>query len=230
MGQYNDGKTRQSRTRSKRHGKGSLPLGMKIQMQAIAKKAAQSVPEKKHFDVDLGPIGVGSTTRGSPIVTALSNISQGDSENERVGNHVTPVYLGGRYTVTGVAGAGSAVARVRVLIVQYKANTGDSGEPVMSILIQNNVRPFTYINTNKSNQFRVVYDAKHYIVNDKSSEAYSVYGEYNVDLRKYDHIDFNDATTGGSNKYYLLAISDYTNVDLAVPTITMDTRMRYIDA
>lgn len=227
MPQYNDGITSKNRYRKKRVKKSGKIT--RSDVKSLAKEAVINLSEKKHFDIDITGLNIGSASAGTPVVQSLCNISQGNGENERGGNHVRPVYLGGRYSITGVNNAGSRVTRVRVCVVRYKPNTAQAGEPSMGTLLANQSRPFSFNLTNQSKQYDVLFNAMHYIVNTSSNEAFTVVGQWNRDNLEGKDISFNDASTQGESKLYLLVISDYNNVDNGFPTLTADIRMKYMD-
>lgn len=230
MGKYNDGKTHQAPRNKYKKKKHALSTRQLIEVRTIAKQAAMDVPEKKHLDQAVNGLAI-QRSAASPVAVDLTPISQGDGENQRVGNHVTPLYLGGRYTITQNGAATQRNVLTRLVVIQYLANTNELSptNPDIGFVLQDPSRPFGFYNMNKASQWKVIYDAKHAMSSTPSSENFSVYGEFNIDLRKNMHIDFNDTNTTGSGKYYVLAVSSGLTAN-DYPILQMDTRLKYIDA
>lgn len=225
---YNDGKvSRGKRNFRRRKRNNALSVKQTIAVRTIAKKAAMAVPEKKYWDYEVTARTI-QPPAAVPISQSLCDISQGDAEGNRDGNHITPTYLGGRYTVTGVHNASQLLTRVRIMVVRFRSNTAQAGEPIMANALESAARPFSFLKSNQTKVYQVLYDARHHLVNDKTSDAFTVYGEYNLKLKN--DISFNDNNTTGEDKLYLLAVSDYNGIDVAWPTLTIDNRMRFIDA
>lgn len=233
MPQYNDGKTSQARRRfrgqrviavTKRSARKPVT---RREVAKIAKKVAKTIPEVKHQS--LAAVATVQPSSAVPLVVDLAPITQGNTETTRLGNHVTPIYAGVRYSLAGVQGAGQAISQVRIMLVQYKPNSLSAGAPAWSQLLQTQTQPWSYRDTEYSKQYRVLYDAKHLVVNDAGNQAFTVYGEIAIPSRRLRDISFNDAATSGESKLYLMAISDYVNVDFAFPTLEYDTRVRYTD-
>lgn len=233
MVQYNDGKVSQvRRRRSKRMTKRStgLSVAQRRSVAKIAKRVADKKPEVKRNIVNATASGVDPST-GSPDVIDLSSITEGlTDDGNRVGLYVSPKYLGVRYRLTGRNGATQPIANVRFMVVQYKSNTASAGVPTWNLLLQQVTAPFSYRNNLYTDQFKVLYDAKHIIVNYSSNEAFTVYGDVSIPEKALRAIQFNDTNTTGSNKVYLMAISDYTGADFYSPLLSYSAILRYTDS
>lgn len=223
MVQYNDGKVQKQR-RAKKGKKVALPPKTARAVSRMIDAKLEKKPENKHVGGStsggLQPIG------GTPFLQDCATMVQGSTENNRIGNHIQPTFLGCRYVIQGTDGA-QKMTRVRILAIQYKPNTASTGDPNWGQIVQATNFPFTYRQTDYTKQFRILYDAKHVIVNDTASEAYTVYGE--ISVPKLSQISFNDNNSTGENKVYIIGLSDYNDADLKNPTIKYDWRMYYSD-
>lgn len=225
MVQYNDGKVNKQSKKSKKRVAKLPPKTAKAVSAMIDQKLTVSL-EKKHVG------GSNLTTvqdAAAPFYLNFTNNVQGITENTRIGNELTPTYCGLRYVLEGVSAAAQRTCRVRIVLVQFKPNTLDSGPPIWTEFLQSSANPFTFRHTDFTRQYKVLYDAKHVIVNDSANEAYTVYGEIDVS-KGLKTVSYNDGLVTGENEVYLMAISDYSNADAAYPTMQYDWRMYYTDA
>ncbi|AXH77932.1 MAG: coat protein [Cressdnaviricota sp.] len=226
MPKYNDGKTSQVRRKTKRV-KYAFKAKQVADIKRIAKKVAEAVPEVKNFDQPLSSLQIQRAV-ASPIVQDISAMSQGLTENTRVGNHIQPTYVGGRYTIHGIVGSSNVQTIVRVMLIQFLENSADAGNPTWGTLLQDPSRPFDWAQSNKTGTYKVLYDARHIISNYAQNEAFNVYGEFNISRKSLKVIDYVDNNTTGQNKLYFMAVSNEATLG-QTPVLNADIRMKYTD-
>lgn len=209
-------------------GRATLAAMQTAQMRRVAEAVVRRAQEEKNEDTFVDGTNI-QDFAGSPILLNLSGIAQGDGDDERIGDKVIPCYLGGRYNIVGVAGAGQSITQVRIVVFQWKANA-DNLPPAVSMILSSPTRPFTYYNTQQTSQFKVLYDARHVIVDKSGNDDFTQYGEFNIGEKQMKRINFKGAATLGEGNIYLLAISDYTDADNAFPTMQGVFRLKYCDS
>lgn len=94
-------------------------------------------------DFDFMPVSI-----GSPILTPLSNIGQGDLVTQRNGNWVQPINLHGYVTLTGTVGAPSQTLQARVGLFRWMNDNSVDPPNIIQILNDpgNPSGPFSFRN------------------------------------------------------------------------------------
>lgn len=227
---YNDGKVNQVKRRTKKARKVFSPAQAKA-VAKIAHAVTTDSQEIKHFSASAQNAGL-QPSSGTPFVDDLIPMGQGITENTRIANHITPQYFGLRYILKGQHASDQLVTKVRILVVQWKPNSATAGDPDWTQYLQQVSDPWSYRNTEDSNQFKTLYDAKHIVVGNQANEAFTVYGDVSIPSKGIKEISYNDTATTGENKLYLMAISNYQGADTTSgePLLDYGYRLRYTDA
>jgi len=191
---------------------------------AKVEKAQVKLNEKKFYD----PV-IASTvdTTGIGALTAPPSIfdpAVGTTDSTRIGDMVTIISVGGRYTIGagGLPGVGDAFNVVRVVIFQWKSQTA----PTFQDIWQGVNNPLTSFTHDSAGQFNVLWDRLH-VVSPESNSAESVVIK-SKRLIWGGKVHFVSGSTAGSGKIYLAALSD--SAGAPHPSINFYGRIRYVDS
>lgn len=194
-------------------------------------------PEKKWYDRSQPGVTVGPASGAHQQV--LTHVGQGTSNQARIGSEITPVYLGIRGTIQAQFTFSPAPAQpwtntrvqVRIMVVRWKPDDLTSqptlDNAVAGYLLQN-PNPFSYYADNITQDFEVLYDAKHVVVNNPNNSESNQIFNVSIPAKKLKTIQFDASVTSGNNHIYLLATSDSpTGGDN--PVIKYESRLKFTD-
>ncbi len=188
----------------------------------LARKALSMLNvEYKFHDVQLNT----SVITDAPIITQLSNIGQGDTQSTRDGAQVKAVRLNIKYILKGHVSA--TRTQVRIMIVHDK-QTNQAIYTAANLLEDSSiVDNFTsMLNLDNKYRFRVLYDKVHVLNSSGGNRSIfkSISKHLSLKLR-YDAAagDITDLTSSS------LSIVMFANEPTNTPTVTMFSRLRFID-
>lgn len=167
--------------------------------------------EFKHFDV-----GISTAASTTPVVTQLTNISQGDTTSQRNGNSIKAksLHISGQFQINPTA----TLDRIRVLVI--KNMTDDT--PTWDDVIDGTSSIDQFRNLNKTNDLKVLSDR---VIN-LTEPSFAVKSfKVNIPLSHHVKWDNNTTTMKGGHLYLMYLGSQATNT----ATVNMRTRLRYID-
>jgi len=206
-----------------------LAKNTKDQVRRMIKSAIAQTEEVKYFD-EYGSNSV--STLGNII--RIATITQGDLNNQRIGDIIKLKKLELKYNVAGQA-ATATYASVRVMLVQwypldYDISTSLGEPPTFAELLKSVAgvsAPISPINPEFKDEFKVLYDKTHTI---HSLDQGSSVANARVTVKKFGHnkIDFYDGGTYGNGQLYLVLISDDGLVPY--PSVNWATMLYYTDS
>lgn len=207
------------RTRRRYAKKSMVAVAKKVAKREIAKNT-----EVKWYDIVYGKTGVDS----AGTIQYLTKVPQGDTDNNRNGDKLTPKWLKMRLNFT-IAPATDTTNQVRFMIFRWKPNTSLS-PPVLDNLFQNfsltvntlvTLLPYTW---DMRNQFTVLYDRVFQL-----NEAQSLQIDKKIFLRLASKkVAFTGATTDGADHICFATFSDSNAAPN--PQITVYNRLAYVDS
>lgn len=218
-----DAAGQRGRPRGRRSTKNYVPKRYLTAMRHVAYNAMQKQQENKfHMHTELG---VGIDLGGT--LWSCTSVSQGDTDEGRDGDML---YLK-KWTVNYSFTAGDGNNTVRFIAFQWKENDTYHVPLVTDILqiVGNAVAPLsTYLHDKEQGKnFGVLYDETHHISANTGTEG--IERSIDVPLRyARRRVQFNSGSVGGSNKLYVLAISDSGAVPN--PQLKFVSRIIYSDS
>jgi len=186
----------------KSHRKHYKKTGLKAMVKSVVKKEVQREAETKflYFQSSAGPAGIDNVG----ITVDLSAISQGANDSQRIGDSVMPSSLEINYCGYSRKQTGNTL---RVVIVRW---TQDDGNYPLSpsVVLNNNSTVETALSTYVHDyrpQYNVLYDQRHELgyIDVGASRAE---GKIKIPIKK--KIEYIGGTTDGTNKIYMIVISD----------------------
>lgn len=191
--------------------------------QAVqVKKLITQNEEKKYFR----PGVVAATSSITATLGSMSNVGQGVTDDDRVGNVIAPVYFKIKLDFTMADGT----QRMRFIVFRWNENdtyvsptaakilsNGPSGAPDV----------YSYYNDDESQSFKILYDTTVIGVSGASSTTLRVARERKIPLSGKMKFSL-DAVSTGTHKLYYLHISDSSAV--THPTVTWFGELCYTDA
>lgn len=188
---------------------------------AVYKGAASLVnAEVKHADVTAS-----STVSTTPVLTFLSGIAQGDTNQTRDGNSCKCVGLTG--DVTLIQSASATATRVRTLIIVDTRNQGAT--PTATDVVDTGAMTGLINLDTEPNRFIILYDRLDCMV--LASETRMVHWRYDLnDAMRNVHLLFSgsgatSASCKGPSVFMLMYSSEATNT----PTYAIDNRIFFLD-
>ncbi len=183
----------------------------------------RSLGKEKYFDVTNS-----GAVLSSGIVNPLSDVTQALTISGRTGDNMTITRIFVNYSWNSATA--DVFATTRVLIVQWIPNTQFAGTPTAAVLLQSSSAVDAMYNFQYSNQFRVLYDAVHFLSGTATAPTASTnigyYGE--IGRRKFaPNVSFAPGAITGSNKIYCLLITD--SAVAPSPSYTMQSRVTFLD-
>lgn len=186
--------------------------------QSLAKKAyklakkAYKAPELKYVNI-AGALTAPTTTGTMQL---LSNISQGTTNNTRLGDTVKPTSVRIRMKMNLNASATSS--QVRIIVFRWVSESPATSS-VADILDTSTVTSFKADDTRYQSQFLM---DRVYTLNTDRPEIF-----FTKKIKLYKHISFPGATnTPNRNSIYMAILSDEA---VNTPTLAYDTRLFYTD-
>lgn len=194
----------------------------KLATKLYVKKLLRKEEETKYFDKSSS-----FTCGAAGVMTDLCQIPQSagaSSDITRIGDKVTIRSL--EVGLQGVFADNQQI--IRFIIIQWFPNDAFAVPAAASIITSTGsiLSPLAPLYHDYQNQYTVVYD-KLLVLNNVSMPSKSWRKKINLKYAKK-IINFATGTTNGSNKFYLLTISDSTAV--TDPTIGIYTRLNFDDA
>lgn len=190
-------------------------------IKSIVKRTLNECKETKYLLTSNVP----ATVPAAGVFHKLSNIAQGVTDSQRIGDAICINKLHLKYTVW----AGDATNLIRVIVFQWKDN--DSTAPTLpDILTQAGGTPGyeyygSYVHDNLGNKFNVLYD-KLIGMNLASGAPKSVNKNMNMKYFKKE-IEFVAGGGNGFNHIYMLAISD--SAASTHPSLQFSSYLTYTD-
>lgn len=175
------------------YGKPSKNFSRKV--KRVLTKAA----EKKFHDVSqAGSVSVTST----PVLVDLSSISAGDTDQTRDGDQLTIRSIHLKYQLV----AGDSTNIVRIILFQWFMDTAVAGGgPTAANILQSTTNSMSSYTHDTRFQYKIL-DDKIVSLDTSSRDSYTLNRRIIKGFKK--KIQFSAAGTSGTNKIYLLYMSD----------------------
>ena len=165
----------------------------------------------------------------NPAVILLSNIAQGNDNDERDGNRITPVNTHGHVSVFGeTAGGGDDTTPIRVTIFRWNEDAGAT-PPTPALLMQDVAQLGGPYNIDNKGMFKVIYSRFFVLVNDQTNPMFKKTLRYYVKLSGKMLYDGAGAANN-LKKFHLYMIIQATSADANAPTYTLNNTLRFTDS
>lgn len=183
--------------------------------------------EVKSFDVtDVA----GTTTVANSQIIQLSGVAQGDGEQQREGNQLTPINFRISGYITSDLNKANYRTFLRVMLV--RDNDPMAGTPTISSLLENVtdggicVSPLNYLNIGR---YTVFYDKTMKLNPNDEANVSMLYQPFMIQKKVNGKIYFSGASGSNTRKghYYLVVCSDST---ADPPFLNYTSRMRFTDS
>ena len=213
---------RKRRYRSRRYGYfGKAGSDAQKAVRMAGKALSLMNVEYKHHDVQISATGVSTT----PIITELTNLSQGDTSSTRDGDSIkaTAIMLRGICAISPVA----STSQYRVMLVQDKQTNGALFTP--ADLLEDTTAGDNLIsplNLDNKYRFRVLYDKLHTLSVNGGNESIK-WSKY-INLNQHFRYGSNAGTIADLNTNSL-ALVTISNEPTNTPNQTVYSRLRYVD-
>lgn len=167
---------------------------------------------------------------GAPFVQPLTYIAQGNNNNQRDGNRLSPTNIHGNLTVIGEdAAAGTIQANIRCLILRWNEDASVA-EPTVNDIIQANNSIGGAYNIDNRGQFKVVWSRYFVLINNADNPQFKKTLRFYVRLSGAPKILYDGAGGVAANAkkyhYYFMVMSD----SLDSPELTLDSTFRFTDS
>lgn len=217
--------TQYSRLRN-RKGKAALHPAARREVAMIAARAVNRAAEDKVHD---DPVSIFADQTGSTV--DLSDIISGAAYDERNGDRITPTYFGFRYDVRCNSNAAANLyRRMRVIVFQWLQDSNQTFPNAGDLLATTTGIPgiYSFYNMENAANFRILYDARHLVSPAGGNPDSTQMANVSVPGKRMKKIHYNDTSTNGTNKIFLLVVSD-TAVTDDRPAINGMARLKYKD-
>lgn len=190
--------------------------------KSFVRKQIHKDDETKYFETST----VAQAIDFNGVTTDLTNIPQGQTDGTRIGDKIR---LRG-IRLQFILNIADTTQNVRIMIVQYKGNTQIAATSISQVLVPTTLGTVNAPIANRvwdmTNQFSILYD-KLYTLTNVSTPIIHVRKKVGIKYAKRE-INFYQALTTGSNKIYLMMVSD--SGAAPHPTIQYQMRVMYDDA
>ncbi len=164
-------------------------------------------------------------TLAAPIVTQLSNPTQGDSNIERDGNRIMPVNLHGHLTVVGDTTMPTNTTDIRLAIFRWNEDFS-SNPPAAEDIVEDPTELGGPYNIDNRGMFKIMWSRYFTVVNNADNSAFRRTLRFYVKLSG-PKVLF-DGTDLKKYHYFLLALSN--SAEIGEPTITFNNTFRFTDS
>lgn len=199
--------------RSRRKSK----LVTKKQVQRMIVRAG----EQKRFD-----IAIDQTSSTAGEVVALSDVIQSLTQIGRAGLKIHPVSFEMRYDVL----IGDTTNLVRVIVLQWKMDTADTGPPTISNILQD-VDPFDALNSayqfSERKKFKILYDRRHKLSSTGEQQALGFVRIKAKDLLQEINYNTGSGVQDAFNSLFFFTVSD--SGAITHPIVHGFSRLLYTD-
>lgn len=193
------------------------------EIKKVVKAELKQEVEHKYFDTTNLSVPSWNGT-----IIDLSAIPIGTSSTTRIGNKIQPISTRLAMEIIGPNAVGSTYCEFRYIIFRWKPDSVPTAANIISV-IGSNQTPHAPLVVDQRDQFTVIKDklfnlsaALSGFTTESSFQSHII----NKRVRR-PVISFDSAATTGSNKLYLLFISDGT---IQIPSIYYYNRLIYTDA
>jgi hypothetical protein len=211
---------------------------------SVARLLQSIKPEVKSHSLGVLNTAVYAGTAGQ-YITDLTNVTQGVSGAQRVGDRLTPISLVLRFNLWNNTGVTSnLVCNWRIFIFQYKADSSVAAKPILSDLLQTNPAnagttygSFSNYDIDYDRMYHVLWDSG--IVQTVGNHGQVVtgvtsYGEWSliqkrIPLGKNRIIDYFTGATTGFNHIFMAVTTDQATI-ASNPLLTYSSQFRFTDA
>lgn len=193
--------------------------------------------EHKHLDTLSGNV---NCSNAGPVVTCLTNMAQGSTDQTRTGNSILAkhVYLKG-YIQRNVNRGALAQDLVRCMLIMDTNDVADV-KPTIDLILQNYSTVYSAVSPHNkayTDRFKVLWD-KTFILNDQMQcIKFKLYKAFKVKTYQKNngkskivalHMTYNGASSDDLSKNHLYMVSVGSN-DTNPPTMYWDARFGYVD-
>lgn len=184
------------------------------------RRALATKTELKFFDTN--PSATSITT--AAVIFSLSDVTQGVTDNTRVGDTLLPKRL---YIKMNFVGADVPANIMRVVIFRWNMSTV-SDVPGLSEILESTAQPVLapFAQDNRQ-RFTMLYDRTWVLNPNAASQTNSIVAMKTLKLAKKP-IQFNAGTVDGMFKIYALFVSD--SGAITHPTVAFSSRLNYTDS
>lgn len=172
---------------------------------------------------------INSTVNGSPdaagVISRIQTPAQGDGLSERSGDQILLKALQFRLSVIGA----DTTNKIRIVIFRWSQdNSIGANVPTVTGILQNlDVMSFYNYTSYKNDRMTVLYDRTVSTTFTDANQVIVLHTLYGKKLGKK-ILEFNAASTLGTNQIYMLLISD--SVAATHPSVTGFMQLRYTDS
>lgn len=199
--------------------------GNRLATKAFVKKQIRKDVETKWFEFAT----TSQTVNWSGVSTNCMNITQGPGDTERVGDKIT--IRGIRLNM--IIALGGINANVRVMVVQFRQNTGITGvtvNPLVSQVLESTTlgtsnAPLANRRWDFTQQFNILWD-KTFTLTTVNRPVMHLKTRVPIKYAKR-LVSYSAGGTDGANKIFLMFVSD---VNVSLPTVAYQIRFTYDDA
>jgi len=185
-------------------------------------------PELKFSTLSVGPVFVAFN---APQMVRLTNIPQGNAQNQRTGNWLVPRSIYGSIVCEGNLLNADETRQIRVGVLCWKEDLHPLAAdipPIITDIMQESdspIGPYKYTSTGK---FKILTSRVYILSTNEDNSNYQKVHTFKVDLSGIDKITY-DGAFGKMNQYYLFATSD-EDTAANPPIITFHVSMRFNDS
>lgn len=189
-------------------------------MYSVAKRAINRYLETHHHNEYNTGIEVNTTGN----FQCLSDITQGDGDNERLGDTLMLKSITGNMNF--IAGSAGTVSAVRCVIFQWKPDNNVDAPAVNKILFDATNVPYLSNFVIDQSKFRVLKDWLFHVGPVSGASNNLVLKRVNIYKDFKEKIEYQGAGTTGSNQIYIMVIGNNTTGTTA-PNYYYHLRLKY---
>lgn len=208
-----------SRARKTRRPKGRKSNTIRSIVSRVVDRKIKKNTELKHFDTSID-----TTYDFAGTMYDLSAVAQGDIDNQRDGDKLTPKGLNFHYN----ASVADASNYIRVIIFHWKQNN-ISVSPTGSYLVspfQSSVNAvLAPYNWDTRMNYKILKD---FVIRLNSSDRTTANGHFYLSLKSLPKVAFDSGTTSGSNHIYMFVVSD--SGAATHPGLRWISRLSFVDS
>lgn len=207
-------------------GTASKAVGLGYQVYRIARKVKLLNVEVKNIETGAAAQNITEGSSASTMVH-VTPVAQGDLQYQRNGNSIKATSIHLRAKVQGNPNAGTVGNTVRVLLIQQKYTNTNTAPILSDVLAAPTGAPYVYAyrNISESRNTDVLMDKTFTLT--EATGGFNRWIDFNQKLAHHLKYDGTAATAYTGGQLFLCFFGDKGTDNF--PTITYQTRFRYVD-
>lgn len=238
-------------TKTMVRSKGSIRQRRKTKMtrknvRALARDTLKKLVELKHFTITQAPLVNDSANIYNAVVTNVPQAAGASTDQTRIGDQITVTSLHFKVMMTRIPDLGNLPKNgfnARVIVYQYKPNNALLAPNVTRLLVNGPItgtaEPMSHQQIDFQNDYHILYDSTKRMtptsnavgaLADPSGTSYEFWNFWVPLKRATKKIQYDAGNPSHNNAIYIAVFNDSLTGSGAIPLVSFQSRLRFMDS